>query len=179
MTQRCRLPVRIGFSLLGGLLGALNPAWLLLLSSPDRLSYLRGNDGFDRLAKLIQIADLYVYLFFVQTFLTSFFLVPWFYRSIAEMRVQRKVGFLQLWGSGLRFGLAASVITAGIIYFEAVVYNYFLYPSSDPLQSLLLLPIAAPFLGFIGIFLSFPAFFVSAFVFAWLVFRYQVADSGV
>jgi len=173
MSTPYRLPVRLGFGVLGGLLGALNPAWIYFLYSPDHISLARRIHSFKYMQNAFDFATGFIFsILIIPTFLSTFILFPWFYSNLAEMRAKRKIGFWQLWRIGLGFGLAASFLTAFFLLGACMVYNI-----SHQISKLADLWILLPgpfFIGVMGIFLSFPAFLLSALIFAWATLQYQM-----
>lgn len=173
MSTTCRLPVRLGFGVLGGLLGALNPAWIYLLCSPDHISLVRRIHSFQYMLNAVDFATGFIFsILIIPTFLSTFILFPRFYSKLAEMRAKRKFGFWQIWRIGIVFGLAASFLTALFLLGACVVYNI-----SHQISSLADLWILLPgpfFIGGMGIFLSFPAFLLSSLIFAWATLKYQM-----
>ena len=173
MSTTCRLPVRLGFGVLGGLLGALNPAWIYLLCSPDHTSFASRIRNFDYMLNAFDFATGFIFsILIIPTFLSTFILFPWFYSKLAEMRAKRKIGFWQLWRIGIVFGLAASFLTALFLLGACVVYNISHQISS--LADLWMLLPGSYFLGVMGIFISFPAFLLSSLIFAWATLQYQM-----
>ena len=172
MSTTCRLPVRLGFGVLGGLLGALNPAWIYLLCSPDHTSFASRIRNFTTLNAFDFATVLIFSILIIPTFLSTFILFPWFYSKLAEMRAKRKIGFWQLWRIGIVVGLAASFLTALFLLGACVVYNISHQISS--LADLWMLLPGSYFLGAIGIFISFPAFLLSSLIFAWATLQYQM-----
>lgn len=157
----------VAFSLLGGVLGALNPAWYLLRT--NYISSIQQRYEFDYTLFAMGSASAFVVILFVPCFISTAILFPWFYSRMSTKKETGKVGFLSLLSSGLLFGCVASILTAFLTWMMISLLNFVEKP--DPAEVMISILLSIPATGFItlaGIIISFPAMIITGALFAWL-----------
>jgi len=160
-----------GLSLLGGFLGALNPAWYLLKSSHKE--HVVSNYGLNYTNFASNSVEFYLSLLFIPALLSTACLFPFFHNVLQDQLLKRNIGVFKHSLNGFLFGCAASFPTAFFFMIQAIIFS-FLNDYADPKspQDVIggfVAMMAAPFLlAPVGIAISFPAMLVSGWLFSTL-----------
>lgn len=157
------IKLRVMFGILGGLLGALNPAWFLF--KPSYAKYIVERWGFDYIPYASMFAGFFILLLFVPAMLSTIVLYPWFFRRVHSRVLQGRTGILSNIVSGLVFGCAASILTAFFFIIAASLFNI-TTGRFEAFQAFVVV-LTGPFiLGLSGIVISLPGMIVTGWIFS-------------
>jgi hypothetical protein len=168
------LTIWILFSVLGGFLGAINPAWFIF--NPQYAQYIAQNFGFEYNSYAMMIAGFFISVLFLPAFLSTLMLYPWFFKKISKLILERKINNRSLLFSGFGFGCVASLPTAFFFLMETFIFNFF--NDKINVSNIFIIPFGVPFLAFCGVLISFPGMFLTGWFFAYLTFKYINQKGG-
>lgn len=159
------LGLRIGASIVGGVIGALNPA--VFVFNPSYMENIQSRFHFNYPAYAITALGFFLFLLFIPCTLSTFSLYPWLYNRLSGFVAgQRKPGVGSYIKLGTLFGCMATFATAFFFVVSAIIFNFL---NAKPMgfgEILTVLFGGTFFVGLAGL-LFLPMIVVSGALFAW------------
>jgi hypothetical protein len=163
--NKAPLKLRIQASIVGGIVGALNPA--VFVFNPAYIERIQSRFDFNYPAYATTLLVFFLFLLFIPCTLSTFSLYPWLYKRlstyVAEGRIPKITSYIKL---GTLFGCMATFVTAFFLIACMVIFNFLNAKPMDSTQVISMLFGGTFLLGIAGI-LFLPMIIISGSLFAW------------
>lgn len=154
-------------SIIGGVLGALNPIIQMALLQQDLLSRVVERYGQGKFFWLSSYSGIYLALFFIPCLLSTATLYPWLYKKIRNKLAAGRAGHGHILALGIGFGVLASIFTILYLALLGVVFNIANGQGAFDLTDIVLAVTGSLAFGAFVAIMFLPAIMITGYIFVW------------